>query len=724
MNELSIKLENCFGIKKLEKEFIFSNEHNVNIIYAKNGLMKTSFTKVFKKFQDGIESEIKDLIFNNTPVFKEIKVDEIDIVKEEIFVINSFEQAYESDSISSLLINNSMKKKLKEIIELKDNILSNLKTKSGLDLVKAVSTKGFVKLEEQFIKDFSFHNSFLQNCENIALDTVDYDFSNINYSLIFHKAVLNNIKKDNFQKYIKDYIEKSEEIYNDYPFFDKGKFNLPKLKSIEKELKTSNFFIKNNKIFLDGSGDFSDIDLLQKQIKEVENKLQSTKEFKAIDTALGTKEGKFLKDIIENNPEIIQELKLHNLGEFKKKLWLSYLKNNEDNFNDLKSKFIKLKDEISKLKIDETLWKKVIKLFNNRFHLPFKMNIGNPTSSIIGEALPKIIFEFKENSTQNLTKLNRDELEKKDTLSQGEKRALYLLNIIFDVEKRKSENQKTLFIIDDIADSFDYKNKYAIIEYLNDISKVNDFYMIILSHNFDFYRTISGRLNLDRKNKFHAIKRNDEIKIKKEYYQKQPLNNWKNNLNKKKNIIALIPFVRNLIEYGVDREVNRFSNIQQDELFLTNLLHIKISTKVINFGELKKVYLEYLGKDNFNIDINDTDKVYDLVINIANTDISDDDINLENKIILALAIRLKSEEFMIDKINDTDWVNAITSSQTRELFNRYSTDFTSETINIEMLESVNIMTPENIHLNSFMYEPLLDMDIIELKELYLKVQNL
>lgn len=53
-----------------------------------------------------------------------------------------------------------------------------------------------------------------------------------------------------------------------------------------------------------------------------------------------------------------------------------------------------------------------------------------------------------------------------NVLSQGEKRALYILNIIFEIEARKELDQKTILIIDDIADSFDYKNKYAIIEYL------------------------------------------------------------------------------------------------------------------------------------------------------------------------------------------------------------------------------------------------------------------
>ena len=43
---------------------------------------------------------------------------------------------------------------------------------------------------------------------------------------------------------------------------------------------------------------------------------------------------------------------------------------------------------------------------------------------------------------------------------------------------------------------------------------------------------------------------------------------------------------------------------------------------------------------------------------------------------------------------------------------------------IKILEEVNIMTPENIHLNSFMYEPILDMDINELLNLYQKVKAL
>jgi len=746
MNELKVELQNCYGIQKLDKKFNFTTEHNVNVIYAKNGLMKTSFTKVFKKFKDGKEDDIKDIIFNNTPIVKNIKIDNINILKEEIFVINSFEKAYESDSISSLLINDTLKRQLEEVLQLRVKILKNMETKSGLKISKVSLGKTIFELEPQIVKDFSFtEQSYLQNLDLFCLPEENNYFSDIKYTNIFDESVLNKkIRSEEFQNKINEYIAKSNEIYGDYTFLEKGKLTLPKLKDIQKKLKGNSFFVKDNKLLLNGCGNISTLDELDIKIKEVEEKLQDTVEFKAIEKLLSDVKGMALKDTIEKYPEVLEELKLVNLNEFRKKLWLSYIKEDEDNFNNLKTKYSLLKEQIDTLDIDDTPWKEAIDIFNSRFNLPFKMDIDNLTSSIIGESLPKVIFSFcdKENvgdcEGEDWVILNRDELEKNDTLSQGEKRALYLLNIIFDIQKRKNEDKKTLFIIDDIADSFDYRNKYAIVEYLKDISKIDNFYMIVLSHNFDFYRTISGRLNLDRDNKFHAIKINNEIKIEKEVYQDKPFETWKHvmkaksrygivydSINAKKHILALIPFVRNLIEYGVDKEINEFGTIQQDKLFLTNLLHIKNDTKNISFQELKKVYKEYIGKDEFDSSIDlVNDKVYDSIINIADNNISDDDTNLENKIILSISIRFKSEEFMINKINDIAFVNSIRGVQTRILYDRYCNDFASETNNIKILESVNIMTPENIHLNSFMYEPLLDMDIIELKTLYTNIKNL
>ena len=43
---------------------------------------------------------------------------------------------------------------------------------------------------------------------------------------------------------------------------------------------------------------------------------------------------------------------------------------------------------------------------------------------------------------------------------------------------------------------------------------------------------------------------------------------------------------------------------------------------------------------------------------------------------------------------------------------------------IKIIEEVNLMTPESIHLNSFMYEPIIDMSDWALKQLYKRVLSL
>ena len=77
------------------------------------------------------------------------------------------------------------------------------------------------------------------------------------------------------------------------------------------------------------------------------------------------------------------------------------------------------------------------------------------------------------------------------------------------------------------------------------------------------------------------------------------------------------------------------------------------------------------------------------------------EILLENKITLSIAIRLKAEEYMINKIPSSSTL-VITSNQTSELLNHFKAT-NSDNTTITTLERVNLMTPENIHVNAFMY---------------------
>ena len=735
MDKITCDLKNCYGIQNLQYEFDFSDT-NAICIYARNGLMKTSLSKTFKKIQDNKKEDIKDEIFDIAGTV-DIKADGKTVLPENVFVIKSFESFYESNSITSLLVNDDIKVRISTVLKLKDKFLKLLEKHSGLKVSKTSLGKKVYELEPQIVKDFQFdEDSFLLNIQLLDEMKLLFSCGNIKYGSIFEDTVLKKIKSAEFQDKIEEFCLISDGIYAEYGFLDKGNFTLPKLKNLSKTLENDHFFAKNNYLYLEGGYEIKNSGELKQKIIEVEDKIKAEPTFQEIEKMLSDSKGIVLKDLLESNPEVIAYLKIDKLDELRKQLWLSYIDIEKENFAVLINEYKTLENEINDIDLDTTPWKNALDIFEERFTVPYKMKITNLKGAIIGESIPRIEFAFERNG--KVVNMARAELENIDILSQGEKRSLYLLNIIFDIEKLKKSGREVLFIVDDVADSFDYKNKYAIVEYLYEMSLNNNFRLLILSHNFDFYRTVSTRLSLRREDRLSAEVLGNHIVLKEEKYQNQPFEAWKESMNLV-NVIALIPFVRNMIEYGSDKNVGGISGIDKDYLLLTHLLHEKSKTSAITFDILKKIYGIYLGKDNFKLEISLTDLVIDKIYSVADG-ITSSDAQLEHKIIMAIAIRHKAETYMIDQINNyagqLTWKvkrNIITGSitefmthlntvgnQTRELFNAFKQFGLQEKIRI--LEEVNIMTPENIHLNSFMYEPILDMDITELLNLYQRVR--
>lgn len=737
MEFLQCKLSNCYGINTLDYKFNFKDSNtNVFVIYARNGLMKTSFAKTFKMLQNGKESEIKDEIFNEEGHI-EITTDQGALDKTSIFVIKSFENSYESNSISSLLVNEEIKNNISELISLQESFLKKLEKASGVKISRTLQGKIINELEPKLIEDLGLtKDGILLNLNNVRnlLDGLEIDFEDILYADIFDESVLKKISNQVFQDSIEEFCESYEEIYKSFTFLDKGNFTLGKLKNINKALDSNHFFVKENKISLDGDYIVTNSNDLKGKIDEIESELKKVDAYTKIEKLLNDSKGIVLRDIIENNPHIIPYLKIDRLDFLRTQLWISYIKKHIAIFQELESKYNLLEDKLGTISLEDTQWSKALRIFEERFTLPYKMSIQNYKSTVIGSSIPKIEFTFKKNGKS--VSLDRSRLDNIDVLSQGEKRALYLLNIIFDIEKLKNTGREIVFIIDDIADSFDYKNKYAIIEYLYEIAQNNKFYLLIFSHNFDFYRTISSRLSLLGPSRLYTNIEGDKIVLTQEKYQKKaPFMMWKQQPNQV-NVLALIPFVRNIIEYTVkDYSKNN------DYLFLTSLLHIKKETNTIIFNDLLDVYNRYLNIDIFESDIELEGNVCEALYKKAD-EVTTGDCDLEYKLLLAIAIRHKAEGFMFNVLgNSTDTVtwkvrrsehtgsfdefcnyldNA--NNQTRELYNVVK-QFVSKEI-IEILDEVNIMTPENIHLNSFMYEPLLDMDIQELLNLYSRVKSL
>ena len=359
------------------------------------------------------------------------------------------------------------------------------------------------ELEPQIIKDFQFEeDSFLLNVQLLNEMKVDFLCAGLKYVNIFDATVLKKIQSPEFQEKIEDFCLASDEIYREYGFLDKGNFTLPKLKNLSKNLENDKFFVKNNYLYLEGGYKIKRPADLKKKITEVEEKIKAVPVFQEIEKMLSDSKGIVLKELLENNSDVISYLKVDRLDELRRQLWLSYIESEKEDFKALLTEYQKLEDEIEDIDLDTTPWKDALDIFEERFTVPYKMEISNMKGAIIGESIPRVEFSFHRD--EQVVKMARTELENIDVLSQGEKRALYLLNIIFDIEKIKNSGREVLFIIDDIADSFDYKNKYAIVEYLYEMSTNANFRLLILSHNFDFYRTVSMRLALNRSDRLAA----------------------------------------------------------------------------------------------------------------------------------------------------------------------------------------------------------------------------
>ena len=127
MNKILIKLENCYGIGNLTETFDFQ-DGSVYSIYAPNGFMKTSLSKTFLDLSNNKVSS--DLIHPDRVTLRDIK-DEAgaDIKAEHIFVIEPYNESFNSEKTSLLLVNQTIKQQY-------DDALKKIEVKKE-ELIKA-----------------------------------------------------------------------------------------------------------------------------------------------------------------------------------------------------------------------------------------------------------------------------------------------------------------------------------------------------------------------------------------------------------------------------------------------------------------------------------------------------------------------------------------------------------------------------------------------------------
>jgi energy-coupling factor transporter ATP-binding protein EcfA2 len=714
MRKLNIELENCYGIKTLKQCLDFS-QRKAYAIYAPNGSMKSSLAQTFKDVADGTTS--KDRIFPDRVCSRQI-VDEngVDLPKDSVFVIRPYDEEYShTEKTSTLLVDSKLRKEYEqlhtEIDKSKAMFLKALKEQSGSrkDLEKEISS-AFTKSDDEFFKA-------LNRIEGELLAQKDTPFADIRYDTIFDEKVLSFLGTKDFKTAIEDYIKKYNELLAASTYFKKGTFNYYNAATIAKNLADNGFFDAKHTVNLnaDEKLEITSREQLEELIAMEKEGISSDKDLR---TRLAAIEKQINKNVnvrgfqayLAEHEELLPQLA--NLESFKEEVWKSYFKAKIELYRDLVKKYHdaeKRKEEIEKeAGKQRTQWERVIEIFNERFFVPFELTAKNRISVILGQE-PMLSLGFTFEDGPDKVTVEKDALMR--VLSTGEKRAFCVLNIIFEVEARKKAKQETVFVVDDIADSFDYKNKYAIIQYLQDISEEPYFYQIILTHNFDFFRTINSRFIryshcLMASRSCDGVALTQAVGIKNIFVR-----DWKCHFfDDPRKKIACIPFIRNIIEYTKGKEDAEF-------IKLTSLLHWKADTAGINQDELDRIYNSLFGTAGKSAE--GGKPVVDIIRHEASECLNaGDSINFENKIVLSIAIRIDAEEFMVDKISDPTFVASIHADQTPKLLAKFKELFSSDQCAIETIQRVILMTPENIHLNSFMYEPILDMAEEHLKRLY------
>jgi len=742
---LSGKFKNCYGLQDFELKQIDFGSCNKSIIYSPNGVMKTSLAKVFEDISKG--NETRDRIFKDLKSEYEVKYYASTYKhsdkksNDEIYVVNSFNDGFElpRESITTLLADTETRKQYDKIVsefssEIKE-FQDNLSTLSGLSKIK---------IREQIIIDFKLPKDCdwadlfeaLEVKSKVFIDNTLYgEFS---YAKIFNEQTQKAYENPTFQEKVGNYIDTLNSLLKENDLLSVG-FDDYNAEELGKSFTKHNLFKAEHSIILkDGKTTVKDITEWDKhvssQLAQLYNNAELSKQFKDLKKLLTANDAvRNLKDIISEKRDIIKLLSSPN--ELKENIWLHNLSKLDKGFDMYFKKVTEYKEEIKKLykKASEQKerWENVVNEFNRRFKVPFEVKIVNQANVLLKDEAPNLCFTYvKGKNTPNEKSVDCSKNELMPSLSMGERRAMYLLYILFDLERIKllavEGSGKRLIIADDIADSFDYKNKYAIIEYLFDISASRNIDLLILTHNFDFYRTVMSRLDVSRENCYIVQKGQDdnifmhEFKYRKDVFQNCIITEFKSgriesNLHKKKCIIASVPFYRNLSEYTIG------DTIVFD--FLTEILHFKQNTQTIKISDLWNVLKTSFGLPDLIID-DDSKLIIEMIKETADDICSNmtDEVSLENKIVLAMAIRLEAEIFL-EKVLDTNGIDkSCSSNQTRKWANRAKQHLSVDEARV--IDNVNLMTPESIHINTFMYEPIIDMSDWVLKQLYEDVKQL
>lgn len=721
------KIKNVGGIKNLHN---LGNLEKDVIIYAPNGGGKTSLAYGLNTIANGgipeerisgTKSEYELMLNGKTYTNKNpqatnaMLVYNFDIYQDSKIVDSVYEKKYSLLTVSKKMKNiydREYEECAKKIEELKNIISPVIANKKRDAVVKTeeffanclnknnwneiISYLSSIDWENVIITDISLLEILNNNTKAIISDSSFTDkIKQLDESIKLR--ALSNLFGDTFGP---SQVEELIRVFTKDGFFEAGHLlelrDGSKIDSCEKFVTL--YKSEVSKIYAD--------DDTKKSLEELSSKINKNKDTRNLNKIL-------------NDYELLPEMK--NYDSFVEKLLAGKLNNYKEIIlstnqiiNDTQKK---LQDLVIAAEKESTIWKKVCNEFKNRFDVPFEICIKDSFECVVGRDIPKFYFKYGDKEIEESKLL--------EILSTGEKRALTVLNFLFDLEVSYSDeaNNEILIVLDDVVDSFDYKNKYAIIQYIKDIQCKNNannkrVYTWVLTHNFDFFSTF--KLRTQDFKAYFICKNKDSEDLK--GFNKEEIEggltffrSWFNALKKNFDVqkfLALIPVCRNIIEFTKGKE-------NKDYITLCSVLHWREDTCKIKVKQILDIYNSLFG---VKVEYNEDKTVYDLLQEsmekIKNSKVNHDDFDLDAKLIYSINIRRILERIFNLKnprlINSSDSLGKEYDS-VKDYFNDDEK---------KLIIKAMIIIPEFIHLNSFMYEPLMDVGLNNLKKIYNEIYNM
>lgn len=703
MNELIInKMENAFGIKKMSINVQNGKQLKNVVIYAPNGTFKTSFAKTFdslskneRVFDRLTGEDLKyDCYIGSQKVSDSVLKDNMIVFSREIMDGISFDKELQDELARITTINyksnelSLLNNKLEKLYDNMTRVIKSLKIKEE-DFMNIIGCKNETKIDKIIY--------FLNSIKNAAVLEND---NLVETKQLFSKAytIIDNSEFQNKIKEFKNIIAREDES----GFFTNG-FTISNALQFVKAVNTTSFLSKDDeRIIKIGGLEFTDSMSLEifinKKVSEVTNTEDGKKFYEFIDKEIGkSKTALELKSHLKND---VRYLDL--LSHTRKEIILSSAKKLCQDIDQEIKETTELKYEIESLSNEAnkqiTIFEKAIEIFNNRFNPVFITKIENKKSIYLEHSFPQIVFYHKRNE-----KAEKSLQEISTILSSGERTALNVIKFIVKYESIKNNNP--VIILDDVVETFDYGNRYAFLRYIQDLKSL-DCNIIVLSNNYDFFRTVCSRANLTplaaTMNKDYSINitSNKHLLLKFDSIK---------NISTADKLIFSIPFARETDELRGGKHKD----------FYDTIFHYNKASSQLHIKRVISILSEFSRKIDYSDERNPKfiDILYDECEKIIRK--CNDPFEIKPKIILALGIRIKCEQLIIGK--NFTILNNINKNQTKVLYEK-NKDLFKDSFS-EIMDEILVATPEFLHLNAFMYEPLIDINPDRLIHIYEKLKD-